>query len=222
MGDMRDPIVEMEKQIGIIGFGAVGRLLYRTLLDNHYQAEQIFIFDDNTSDIENSKCYPFSAFKGSDFRGVWFIPALGYLSGELKFRILEYLVENGCNIFSFIHPSAFVSPSAAIGRGVLVYSMSNIDNGASIGDGCIVANSTTIAHDAEIGDCVYFGANVCVCGEVRIERLSFIGSSATIANGISIGENCRIGMSSCVTKDVPDGSSGIGNPFKMKKNITLY
>jgi acetyltransferase-like isoleucine patch superfamily enzyme len=39
---------------------------------------------------------------------------------------------------------------------------------------------------------------------------------------LRIGKHCTIGMCSCITKDIPDNSFAIGNPFKIKKNITLY
>ncbi|MGK0254484.1 MAG: sugar O-acyltransferase (sialic acid O-acetyltransferase NeuD family) [Mariniflexile sp.] len=209
-------------KIGLIGFGAVGKLLYRTLLEDNYNAENIYIFDDNVVGITDSRCYRFNDFKSSEFLDFWFIPTLGYLSGKLRLTILNYLIENKYNIFSYHHPSAFVSSGSKIGRGVLIYSMVNIDTGVIIGDGVIIANSTVIAHDSEIGNGVYFGANVCVCGEVKIGELCFIGSSATISNGLSIGKYSTIGMSSCITKDILDNSFAIGNPVQIKKNINVY
>lgn len=209
-------------KIGLIGYGAVGKLLYRTLLEDNYNPENIYIFDDNVDNVPHSKCYKFNDYKSPEFLDFWFIPTLGYLSGKLRLSVLNYLIENKYNIFSYYHPSAFVSQGAKIGRGVLIYSMVNIDTGATIGDGVIIANSTIIAHDSEIGDGVYFGANVCVCGEVKIGELCFIGSSATISNGLRIGKHSTIGMSSAITKDVAENSFAIGNPFQIKKKINLY
>lgn len=210
-----------DKIIGLIGFGAVGKLLYRTLLDNKFKPEQIYIFDDKINAVQNSKCFKFNEFKNFNSNNIWFIPTLGYLSAKLRLSIINYLLENNKNIFSYYHPSAFISPSAKIGRGVLIYSMVNIDAGVEIGDGVIIANSTTIAHDSIIKDGVYFGANACVCGEVTIGELSFIGSSSTISNSLKIGNHCTIGMSSCITKNIPDNSFAIGNPFVIKKEIKL-
>lgn len=212
---------ESDTIIGLIGYGAVGKLLYRTLIENNYRPEQIYIFDDNILKLADSLCYKFNEYKSPEFRHVWFIPALGYLSGPLRLSVLNFLIENNNNIFSYYHPSAFVSPGAKIGRGVLIYSMVNIDTGVKIGDGVIIANSTTIAHDSEIKNGVYFGANVCVCGEVKIGELCFIGSSATISNGLRVGDYCTIGMSSCITSNIPDNSFAIGNPFKIVKNLSL-
>ena len=209
-------------KIGLIGYGSVGKLLHRTLLENDYNPENIFIFDDNVEDLSSTQSYKFNDYKSPEFSDFWFVPTLGYLSGKLRLSVLNYLIENNYNIFSYYHPSAFVSAGANIGKGVLIYSMANIDTGATIGDGVIVANSTMIGHDSEIGNGVYFGANVCVCGEVKIGELCFIGSSATLSNGISVGKNTTIGMSSAITKDIPENSFAIGNPFQIKKNITIY
>lgn len=204
--------------IGLIGYGAVGKLLYRTLIENNYSPEQVYIFDDNINGLTGSQCYRFNEYKSPKFRNVWFIPTLGYLSGGLRLSVLNYLIENNNNIFSFYHPTAFVSSGAKIGKGVLIYSMVNIDTGVIIGDGVIIANSTVIAHDSEIEKGAYIGANVCVCGEVKIGELCFIGSSATISNGLRIGKNSTIGISSCITKEIPDNSFAIGNPFRIFKN----
>ena len=116
---------ESEIIIGLIGYGAVGKLLYRTLIENNYKPEQIYIFDDNIIELKDSKCYKFKEYESSEFRDVWFIPTLGYLSGKLRLSVLNYLLENNNKIFSYCHPSSFVSPGAKIGRGVLIYSMVN-------------------------------------------------------------------------------------------------
>ena len=89
---------DSEKIIGLIGFGAVGKLLYRTLLENNFKPEQIFVFDDKTKELNNSKCFKFNDYKNFNFQDVWFIPTLGYLSGELRLKVLSYLIENNKNI----------------------------------------------------------------------------------------------------------------------------
>jgi sugar O-acyltransferase (sialic acid O-acetyltransferase NeuD family) len=208
-------------KIGLIGYGAVGKFLHTMLKEDNYKAEQIYIFDDVLDFNPEKYIFKFNDYKSENFKDLHFIPTLGYLSQKLKRNILDFLTENNYNIFSYIHPSCYVSSSAKIGKGVTIYSMCNIDHGVIIDDGVIIANSTLIAHDAFVGKCTYIAAMVCVCGCVNIGEMCFIGSSASIANGLTIGKNTTIAIGTCITKSIAEGSFAIGNPFVLKNNIKL-
>lgn len=208
-------------RIGLIGFGSVGKQLYNTLLENNYSENQIFIFADDAETDEDKRRYKFNDFKLERFRELQFIPTLGYLSKNLKYQVLNYLGENNYTIFSFIHPTAFVSKNAKIGRGVIIYPLCNIDQGVTVDDGSIILNSSVIAHDTYVGKCSYLAPGVCLSGFINIGELCFIGSAATVANNITVGKNSTIAIGTCLTKDIPENSFVIGNPFQHKKNLTL-
>lgn len=210
-----------DKKIGIIGFGSVGKQLYNALLECGFTEEQIYIFADDNETVRKNRNFRFNDFKLDEFRGLHFIPALGYLSKELKYSILDYLTANSYNIFSFVHPTAFVSKTAVIGKGVFIYPMCNIDQGAVIEDGCIIANSSVVAHDTVVGKCCYLGAMVCLSGFVQVEELCFIGSTASVSNNVTIGRNSTIATGTCLTKSIGQKSFVIGNPFQHKKNLNL-
>lgn len=215
-------MISKDIKIGLIGFGSVGKQLFNTLLENNYSEENIYIFaDDFDTDSKNRK-FKFNDFKLDAFKDLNFIPTLGYLSKNLKYQILNYLIDNEYSIFSFIHPTAFVSKNAKIGRGVIIYPLCNIDQGVIIEDGTIILNSSIIAHDTQIGKCTYLAPGVCLSGNIVIEELCFIGTSATIANNIRVGRNSTIAIGTCLTKDIENDSFVIGNPFQHKKKLTLY
>ncbi len=205
----------------MIGYGSVGKQLYNTLLENGYTAEQVYIFDDNVTPDEQRRIFKFSDYKEPRFSELHFIPTLGYLSKMVRYNVLNYLIENGFKIFSFVHPTAFVSKNATIGRGVIIYPMCNIDQGCVVEDGAIILNSSIVAHDTVIGKCSYLAPGVCISGFVKVEELCFIGTSATLANNITVGRNSTVAMGTCLTKDIPEGTSVIGNPFKIKRPYTI-
>ena len=208
--------------IGLIGFGSVGKQLYNTLLENNYRENQIYIFADDIEANDEKRIFKFNDFKLDIFKHLNFIPTLGYLSKDLKYKILDYLIEHKYDIFSFVHPTAFVSKNAIIGKGVIIYPLCNIDQGVIVEDGCVILNSSIVAHDTRIGKCSYLAPGVCLSGFINIGELSFIGTSATIANNIIVGKNSTIAIGTCLTKDIPEDSFVIGNPFQHKKNIVLY
>ncbi|TPG40086.1 acetyltransferase [Flavobacterium pectinovorum] len=215
-------MIYKEAKIGLIGFGSVGKQLYNTLLENNYSEENIYIFADDIDINTNERRFGFNDFKLDVFNDLLFIPTLGYLSKNLKYDILNYLNEKKRNIFTFIHPSAFVSKNAKIGKGVIIYPLCNIDQGVVIEDGTIILNSSIIAHDTHIGKCTYIAPGVCLSGFISVGELSFIGTGATVANNIVVGRNSTIAIGTCLTKDIAPDSFVIGNPFKHKEKIILY
>jgi sugar O-acyltransferase (sialic acid O-acetyltransferase NeuD family) len=208
-------------KIGLIGFGSVGKQLYKTLLENDFDENLIYFFADDIDINEEKRRFKFEDFKKDAFKDIHFIPTLGYLSKNIKFSILNYLTENNYNIFSFIHPTAFVSKNANIGKGVIIYPLCNVDQGVVINDGCILLNSTIVAHDTQIGKCSYLSPGVCLSGFIKIKELCFIGAGAILANNITVGKNSTIGMATCLTKSIKENSFVIGNPFKHKESLTL-
>ncbi|NRF39192.1 acetyltransferase [Pedobacter foliorum] len=210
------------QKIGLIGFGSVGKQLYNTLLENGYARSGIYIFADDVEINEEKNFFRFNDFKLEKFKEIHFIPTLGYLSKNLRLTILDYLINNKYNIFTFIHPTAFVSKNAKIGKGVIIYPLCNIDQGVTIDDGTIILNSSIVAHDTYIGKCCYLAPGVCLSGFIKIEDLCFVGTAAILANNITVGKNSTIAMGTCLTKDINEDSFVIGNPFKHKNNITLY
>lgn len=207
-------------KVGIIGFGSVGKQLFNNMTESGYAKEDIIIFDDHYISKEIS-VYKFNEYKNDEFSSLYFIPALGYLSKILKNNIIDFLKENNRNFYTFIHPKAFVSKNAIIGKGVIIYPLCNIDQGVFIDDGVIIHNSSIVSHDTQVGKCTYISAGVTLCGFINIGKFCFIGAGASITNNIKIGDNSTIALGSCVTKDVPEDSFLIGNPSKLKSNIKL-
>jgi sugar O-acyltransferase (sialic acid O-acetyltransferase NeuD family) len=207
-------------KIGIIGFGSVGRQLYGFLLETGYLREDIAVFDDNYPP-DGSNFFKFNDYQNPDHKKLCFIPALGYLSKNVRYKILNFLVAEKFEIFSFIHPRAFVSKNAVVGRGVIIYPLCNIDQGTTIHDGSIILNSSIVAHDSVVGSCTYISPGVCINGLVEIGELCFIGSGSVIVNNIHVGANSTIGAGTCLTKSIPENSFAIGNPFSLKGHIKL-
>jgi UDP-3-O-[3-hydroxymyristoyl] glucosamine N-acyltransferase len=81
----------------------------------------------------------------------------------------------------FKHPTAIVSDSAKIGKGVVIGPYAIVGNNTVIGE-----NSTIEAH-AVIGDNVAIGAKTRICPNVTIYEKNFIGNNVTIHAGSVIG-----------------------------------
>lgn len=86
-----------------------------------------------------------------------------------------------------------------------------VNDNTVIGENCTLRHCTTIGNkqlsDLTFSSCPVIGDNV------------DIGSNVCIIGPIKIGNNVKIGAGTVVTKDVPDNSIIVGNPFKIINKV---
>ncbi len=102
---------------------------------------------------------------------------------------------------SVLCPNTIVTANATIGR----FFQANI--------------YSYVAHDCVIGNFVTLAPGVHCNGRVHIGDYAYIGTNAVIREGspdkpLRIGIGAVVGMGAVVTKDVPDGTTVIGNPAR--------
>jgi sugar O-acyltransferase (sialic acid O-acetyltransferase NeuD family) len=113
-----------------------------------------------------------------------------------------------------IHPTAWVSPSARLGRGVALLAHVSICAQAEIGDHVIVLPNSVISHDDVIGNYTCITSGVCISGSVKIGCCCYVGTNSAIRGYTQIGERVLIGMGSVVLSDVPDNQIIVGSPAR--------
>lgn len=150
-----------------------------------------------------------------------FLIAIGGQRGYQRLEIQERLLSHGFTPMTAIHPKAFVSESAKIGKGCQILVHATICCNVSIGDACIINTSASVDHETSVGRGTHIGPGATICGCVSIGKASFIGAGATILPHLKIGANSIIGAGSVVTKDVPPRQIVFGNPARfIRKNIS--
>lgn len=138
--------------------------------------------------------------------------------GDNKIRQHKYLYlqENGFNLISLIHPTAFVSKYATLAPGTVVFAGAIINAFAKVGVGCIINTSSIIEHDCVISDFVHICPNVALAGGVYVGSKSWIGIGTQVRQLITIGDNCMIGAGSTVVKNLPNNITAFGSPALSK------
>lgn len=212
--------MRLNRNIAIIGFGELG-IQFENLLETESSVKFDHYFDDNQkkSKIRNSSYFEEYINNTSIY---YFVIGLGYRYLVNKTLIIEEIKKRGGKFCSIVSSASFVSNSAQIEDGVVIYPMCNIDKNAIIKSGVLLNNSVVVSHDCIINESCYLSPGVVLSGDVKIGKNTFIGTGVVISNGVSIGENCTIGIGSVITKDVLDRSSVIGNPARiLKSDLTL-
>lgn len=71
-----------------------------------------------------------------------------------------------------------------------------------------------VAHNDVIQENVIVTAGVVLSGSVVVERHAWLGVNASVKQGLTIGSHSVLGMGACVTKNVDEGITVIGNPAR--------
>jgi sugar O-acyltransferase (sialic acid O-acetyltransferase NeuD family) len=121
-------------------------------------------------------------------------------------------------LVSLIDPSAFVSRTASIGAGSVIYPHCFIGLNARLGDLVFALSGCAINHDVVIGDHVVFASGVTLAGHVTVEDDCYLGQACAVRERLTIGRGSMIGMGSVVVDDVPPNSIMVGNPARRLRN----
>ncbi len=113
---------------------------------------------------------------------------------------------------SIYHPTASVSPTAAVGVGSFIAAGAIVGTNVKLGLGALINTGAIVDHDCVLGDGVHIAPGATLAGGVLIGSRTLIGVGATILPGVSIGSDCLIGAGSVVISDVGPDETIVGNP----------
>lgn len=137
--------------------------------------------------------------------------------GNLQKRkgLLLELSSSNCIFPTVVHPRAYVSKSASIGKGTVIFSNSYVGPGVQIGDFVIVNTNTVVEHNSRVSDYTVLSPSVTLAGNVNIGESTFIGMGVSVSPDVSIGKGCTIGANSFVNSSIPSDSKAYGSPAKV-------
>lgn len=178
--------------------------------------EQITFFDDDWQNIDNDTCWPVVGDTASllecldSFDGV--VIAIG--DNAIRQQRHELLVANAAPLVSIVHPRAFISPSASIADGSVVFAQAAINIHAHVGASTIINTGATVDHDCHLGDFVHISPGANLGGNVTVGQRSWVGIGAAVRQGMTIGADAVIGAGATVVNAIPDGHTVVGSPAR--------
>jgi sugar O-acyltransferase (sialic acid O-acetyltransferase NeuD family) len=132
-----------------------------------------------------------------------------------RLELLRSISEKNTVLATVIHPTATISPSAAISAGTVACAGVIVNARATVGLGCILNTAATIDHDCAIADGVHVSPGANLGGIVRVGSCTWIGIGSSVREGTRIGSDSLIGAGSAVVSDVADSVTVGGVPARV-------
>lgn len=197
------------KEILIIGANEPGYELLEIIKSiNNVKKEYKFIgfFDDHKKGINIFNDI------GEIDEDVFFINSIGNIKDRI--RTTSILIEKGFKLINAISPYSYISPSAKLGVGIVIYPGSVVSHDCIIGNNTLINYNSTISHGCVIGDNNNIAPGVNIAGNVTIGNNCFIGIGSAIIEKIKISDNIYIGANSTIINNLKKEGIYVGSPCK--------
>ena len=123
----------------------------------------------------------------------------------------------GLQLSSVISPTAFVSPMAYIGDGVIVGPLCSIQARANVAMNVAINTMAIVGHDVHVQQGAVLSSMVNLGGAAVIGEYAYVGMAALVKEGCSIGSWSIISMGSVVYNDLPEEVIAVGNPARVSR-----
>lgn len=210
------PLPPKSKPVAIFGAGGHGTTIGSILL---MMDERVVFLDDDIRADAQVKAMGSTVVGGSEkltdanfLRQHDLIVALG--DNRLRKELSERAMKNFGELAIFVDRSAVIL-SASLDTGCMLLPGAVVSHGAKLGRGVNVGINAVVAHHCVVENYVSINDGAHLGGNVTVREGAFIGLNATVLPGIHIGPWATIGAGAVVTKDVPLGSTVVGNPARI-------
>jgi acetyltransferase EpsM len=149
--------------------------------------------------------------------GLMFVLGIGAVGvGDTRRALVERYAAAGARFATLVHATAWVSPTARIHEGAVVFAGAVVQTAAEIGAHAVVGTRAVIEHDVHLGAFAQAGPGVVTGGGVKIGDGAYLGLGACVRDHITIGERAMVAMGAVVTADVAAGATVLGVPARAR------
>jgi acetyltransferase EpsM len=117
-------------------------------------------------------------------------------------------------LFTFIHPMAYVAPSAKVGLGTVLMPQVSVSSEAVIGDGCLLMVNSSVGHNTVLNAHCHLAAQSCLSSHVLLEEGVHIALNATVREDLVIKKYSTLGMGSVLLNNIGEKEIWAGNPAR--------
>lgn len=203
-------------RVAIVGYGRHGRAVAE-LIDLLAEAEVAGVVDVTEPTLTDRR------YLGND-NVLTSLPAEGITHAaigvgsvgptDVRKRLFSLIRGAGLELLNVVHPSAVVSPSAVLGRGVTVMPQAVVHTAARLGDAAIVNTAAVVEHDCVIGPFSHVAPGAVLGGAVTLGEAVHVGLGARVREGATVADAAMIGAGAVVVRDIPAGVTAVGVPAR--------
>lgn len=210
------------KKLYIIGARGFGREVYELAtqtLQFRKEFEIAGFLDDKADALMEFQGYPAIISSVEAFYPTVddvFICALGDVNYKKIYT--EIILEKGGVFINLIHPSAYISPNAKLGKGCIVCAYTRISCDTQIGNYNTFQPFCAVGHDAIIENYNHFNTYSFLGGGVKVGNLVTLHTGSIVHPHKIVADKSIIGAGAVVLRNVKENITLYGNPAK-KLNI---
>jgi len=131
----------------------------------------------------------------------------------------QVLIQQGFKLVNAVHPRAIVSPSAKVGKGVVIAAGAVVGTECQVGDLAIINTSAVIDHECVIDEAAHICPTAALAGRVRVGACAMVGLGAKILPCLTIGVEAIVGAGTVVLHDLAAGVTAVGVPARVVKSV---
>jgi sugar O-acyltransferase (sialic acid O-acetyltransferase NeuD family) len=200
----------------IVGAGAQGRVVLDILTARACYESIAFV--DDRPELHGSRVNGALVLFGFEeslrrARDAEMIVALG--NPDLRLRLARRISDHAITLLNAVHPSAVVSSTATLGKGIMVGATAVVNSNAVIGDNVIINTGAVVEHDCVISEGSAVGPGAHLGGRVTLGSCSFIATGAIVISRVAVGPRTIVGAGAVVTKDLPERVMALGIPARV-------
>ena len=211
----------MSQLIGIYGASGFGKEVMPLVRQHYSQLNQDnIVFIDDGGRLEQLDGYKVLSYQHfMQHPATQKAVTIAIADSQVREKLNAKLVQDNIEIINVIANNALQYDNITMGKGSIICGFVHLTSNIKIGKGFHANIYSYIAHDCVIGDFVTFAPRVSCNGNVHIEDHAYIGTGAVLRQGtpdkpLIIGKGAIVGMGAVVTKDVPAGTTVVGNPAR--------
>jgi len=141
-----------------------------------------------------------------------FVVAVGH-NGTRR-ELFQAALDAGLRPVSLVHPTAWLSPDAAVAAGAILFPGAIVSAGTRAGSGLIVNTQGSLDHDNRVGDFVNVSPGAHTGGRVTLEDEVFLGIGVSVLPDVVVGAGAMVGAGAVVVRDAPAGCTLVGVPAR--------